>query len=92
MLKIKYQSQFKKDYKKAVKQGFDPKILETVLGYLVLRKPLPLKYKDHMLRDSRDYKKVRECHLTPDMLLVYQIKEEELILRLIRMGSHSELF
>ena len=92
MLKIKYQSQFKKDYRKAVKRGFDPKILETVLGYLILRKPLPLKYKDHMLRDSRDYKKVRECHLTSDMLLVYQIKEEELILKLIRMGSHSELF
>ena len=63
-----------------------------MLNYLVNMKPLPSKYRDHILQDSRDYKNVRECHINPDWLLIYRIDKNTLILELIRTGSHSELF
>lgn len=89
---IKRTSQFKKDYKKAVKSGFREDDFREVLEYLVALKPLPPKYRDHHLIDSKEYKSVRECHINPDWLLVYRINKNELILELIRTGSHSELF
>ncbi|MBC5710425.1 type II toxin-antitoxin system YafQ family toxin [Hungatella hominis] len=92
MLKVEYQGQFKKDYKLAVKRGCNPKLLADVITMLVNEKPLPPKYKDHSLADSRNYKGMRECHIQPDWLLVYQINNEMLILRLIRTGTHSDLF
>ncbi len=92
MLRIEYQGQFKKDYKQAVKRGCNPKLLEEVLNYLVNGEALPAKYRDHKLTNSRQYKDMRECHIQPDWLLVYQIVEDMLILRLIRTGTHSDLF
>ena len=89
---IKRTSQFKKDYKKVIKQGCKESDFREVLTYLVNQKPLPEKYRDHALTDSRNYKNVRECHIAPDWLLVYRIEKKELILELIRTGSHSELF
>lgn len=53
---------------------------------------LPSKYLDHHLVNSRNYQNMRECHIEPDWLLVYQVIDDELILRLIRTGSHSDLF
>lgn len=56
MLKVEYQGQFKKDYKLAVKRGCNLKLLADVITMLVNEKPLPPKYKDHSLADSRNYK------------------------------------
>ena len=92
MLKIEFTSQFKKDFKFAVKRGFDPKKLEATVTLLVNERPLPEKYRDHALTNSRNYKDMRECHIEPDWLLVYKIIKKTLILRLIRTGSHSDLF
>lgn len=92
MLKVEFTGQFKKDYKLAIKRGCDPKKLEEVIILLVNEQPLPEKYRDHALTNSRNYKDVRECHIEPDWLLVYRVMKETLILRLIRTGSHSELF
>ncbi len=92
MLKIEYQGQFKKDYKLAVKRGCNPELLEEVLTFLVNEQPLPEKFRDHSLTNSRQYKNMRECHIQPDWLLIYQIVDETLILRLIRTGTHSDLF
>ncbi len=89
---IKRTSQFKKDYKKAIKSGCKEEDFRKVLKYLVEQKTLPTKYRDHSLTDSKDYKNVRECHIAPDWLLVYRVNKTELILELIRTGSHSELF
>lgn len=85
-------TQFKKDYKKALKQGCKEEDFKEVLTYLVNMKPLPEKYKDHPLNDTNYYTNARECHIYPDWLLVYRIQEKELILELVRTGSHSELF
>ena len=92
MLKIEFTGQFKKDYKLAMKRGCDPKELERVITLLACEQPLPEKYRDHALTNSRNYVGMRECHIEPDWLLVYKVLKETLILRLIRTGSHSDLF
>lgn len=90
MLTIKYQAAFKKDYKRIVKRGYDMRLLEKVIELLANQKPLPEKNRDHQL--SGDYAACRECHITPDWLLIYEVADEELILYLTRTGSHSDLF
>ena len=90
MLTIKYETSFRKDFKRIVKRGYNIKLLEDVIGILADGKTLPDKYKDHSL--SGDYKDCRECHITPDWLLIYQISNNELILYLTRTGTHSDLF
>lgn len=90
MLTIKYQAAFKKDYKRIVKRGYDIRLLEKVIELLANQKPQPEKNRDHQL--SGDYAGCRECHITPDWLLIYEVADEELILYLTRTGSHSDLF
>lgn len=92
MLKPEFTGQFKRDYKLAVKRGFDPKRLETVISMLCNEQPLPDVYRDHALANSKNYKGMRECHIQPDWLLVYKILEDILVLQLIRTGTHSDLF
>lgn len=92
MLKAEFTGQFKKDYKLAIKRGCDPKKLEEVISVLCMERPLPEVYRDHALANSRNYKNMRECHIQPDWLLIYKIAQERLILKLIRTGSHSDLF
>ncbi|MDR1686382.1 MAG: type II toxin-antitoxin system YafQ family toxin [Desulfovibrio sp.] len=93
MRTIELSSAFKKDYKRA---KADPRHAQDVRGLceavsLLLAKdsPLPENCRDHAL--SGDWKGYRECHLKPDLLLLYRKKEPE-ILRIARLGSHSELF
>lgn len=91
MLEIRYRRQFKKDYKRALKQpGHTPEKFQEVLGFLVNEKKLPAKYQDHDL--SGDYIGFRECHIQPDWLLIYKVERDILTLTLTRTGSHSELF
>ena len=90
MLTIKYQTAFKRDYKQIVKRGYDTRLLEEVIEMLAEQKPLPEKFRDHDL--TGNYKGCRECHILPDWLLVYEVNNDELILYLIRTGSHSDLF
>ena len=92
MLRPEFTGQFKKDYKLAVKRGCNPKELEKVITILCSEQPLPEKYRDHALVNSRNYKGVRECHIQPDWLLIYRIEADILILKLIRTGTHSDLF
>ena len=90
MLTIRYETNFKKDFKRVVKRGYDIQLLERVIGLLANGETLPPKYKDHAL--IGDYADCRECHITPDWLLVYQINGNELILYLTRTGTHSDIF
>lgn len=92
MLTIKYQKQFKKDLILAEKRGFDLNELKFVVNLLQNGEPLPNRYKDHRLLNSKLYKNVRECHIKPDWLLIYQVVENDLILNLLRTGTHSDLF
>lgn len=90
MLTIKYQTAFKRDYKRIKKRGYDTRILEKAIELLAEGNGLPAEYHDHAL--SGDYTGCRECHLAPDWLLVYEIIESELLLYLTRTGTHSDLF
>ncbi|MDE7362450.1 MAG: type II toxin-antitoxin system YafQ family toxin [Oscillospiraceae bacterium] len=83
-------SMFKKDLKAAKKSGYDLQLLNDVVDTLAMGLPLDKKYNDHKL--SGNYQGCRECHITPDWLLIYEISEGELILYLTRTGTHSKLF
>jgi len=92
MLKLEFSSQFKKDFKLAVKRGCYQTELWAVVSLLQAEKPLPEKYRDHELVNSQSYKDMRECHIQPDWLLVYKVYQNTLSLKLIRTGTHSDLF
>lgn len=87
---VKTTSQFKKDFKLAMKRGLNIDLLETVIATLALGEPLPDKNKDHAL--TGNWIGHRKCHILPDWLLIYRIEEEVLILILARSGTHSDLF
>lgn len=89
MLKtINYTSQFKKDLERAKRQSRNIKSLQMVLELLASNAPIPAKFRDHKL--IVNFKNRRECHIGPDFLLIYLIKDEELYLE--RLGTHSDLF
>lgn len=92
MLNIKYHTQFKKDYKAALKNGHNKEEFIHIFRLLAEQNTLPQKYRDHQLTNSKHYKNMRECHIKPDLLLIYKIENENLCLSLIRTGSHSKLF
>lgn len=77
MLNIRYSAKFKKDYKTIIKRGYNPILLQKVLEILCTQQPLPPKYKDHSL--TGDYSSHRECHITPDWLLIYKIEADTLL-------------
>ena len=87
---IKPTSQFKKDYKLIKKQGKDTSELERVINLLASGETLPQEYSDHAL--GGNWKAHRECHISPDWLLVYRKHENILVVSLVRTGSHSDLF
>jgi mRNA interferase YafQ len=87
-LNLVWTGQFKKDYKRAKKQGKPLDDLRSVVEKLAGRTPLPPKNRDHPL--SGRWHKHRECHIAPDWLLIYRTDGDDLILE--RTGSHSEPF
>jgi mRNA interferase YafQ len=92
MMTISRTARFKRDFKRieAGQHGKNlDRILADVLTFLLFGKTLPPHYRDHSL--SGDYDDCRECHLKPDLLLIYR-KLDDQILQLTRIGSHSELF
>lgn len=87
---VKPTSQFKKDYKLAMKRGLDISLLEDIIAKLALGEALPEKNRDHAL--SGNWNGYRECHILPDWLLIYKLEDNVLILTLARTGTHSNLF
>lgn len=87
---VKATSQFRKDYKLAMKRGLKIELLEAVVALLAAGIPLPEKNNDHAL--SGDWSGFRECHILPDWLLIYRIENNMLVLTLARAGTHSDLF
>ncbi|MCG8334013.1 MAG: type II toxin-antitoxin system YafQ family toxin [Proteobacteria bacterium] len=87
-MKIRYTTQFKKDYKRLKKQNKNIDKLTAVIAELQQSKKLDPRYHDHQL--SGNWKGHRDCHIEPDWILIYRISDSELVLE--RTGSHSELF
>lgn len=88
MYQIFRTTSFKKDYKKLSQKNKN--ILKEVIIKLVNNEILEEKYKDHKL--IGDYLDCRECHVKPDLLLIYRIDNQVLELALVRIGNHSDLF
>ena len=86
---LKYSTQFKKDFKKVAKLPI-PDVIEAghVIKQLQLGKALPEKYVDHSL--SGNWQGYRDCHVKPDLVLIYKVDNTSL--KLARIGTHSELF
>ncbi len=87
---VKPTTQFKKDYKRAMKRGLKIELLEKVVELLAMGEALPEKNRDHEL--SGNWVGHRECHIQPNWLLVYRIEDDVLVLTLARTGTHSDLF
>lgn len=87
---VKVTSQFKKDYKLAMKRGLKISLLKEIIADLANGNPLPDKNRDHPL--TGNWVGHRECHILPDWLLIYRIEDDVLVLTLARTGSHSDLF
>lgn len=81
-------SSFKKGFKKLSTKQQEETF--AVIEKLANGEILELKYKDHQLVGN--YKNCRECHIKPDLLLIYRINNDILELALIEIGSHAELF
>lgn len=81
-------AKFKKDLKKALKQGRKADKIQTIVKQLQEGTPLDPKHRPHQL--AGNWKPKQECHIEPDWLLIYEVTNEEV--KLIRTGSHSELF
>ncbi len=90
MLLLKYSSRFKKDLKRYQHNKFVLDELGKVLDALVSGKKLSLENLSHRL--TGEFKDCFECHIKPDVLLIYKIEKSEIIVLLLRIGSHSELF
>ena len=86
---VKPTSQFKKDYKLAMKRGLKIGLLDDVIALLAMGEALPEKYYDHAL--TGNWRGHRECHIQPDWLLIYRYDDEVLVLTLTRTGTHSDL-
>lgn len=87
---VKLTTQFKKDFKLAMKRSMKIELLEEVIAMLAIGETLPDKHKDHAL--TGNWVGHRECHILPDWLLIYRIEDEVLVLTLARTGTHSDLF
>jgi len=87
---VKRTGQFKRDFKLLVKRNLNIKLLTDVIEKLSNGEILDEKYKDHQL--AGNWSGHRECHITPDWLLIYRYDDDVLILTLTRTGSHSDLF
>ncbi len=90
MLDIFYTNKFKKDYKLIKKRGRNLEKLKNVIELLCSGRSLPEKNQDHPLTNSKEYNNVRECHVSPDWLLICRVQDNTL--QLLRTGSHSDLF
>ena len=87
---VKPTTQFKKDYKLAMKRRLEIQLLDEIIAALAMGETLPEKNKDHAL--TGNWSGHRECHILPDWLLIYRIEDEVLVLTLSRTGTHSDLF
>lgn len=87
---LEFTRQYLKDLKLARKRGLDENKLNEIILKLISGEELPAKNRDHAL--TGNYSGFRECHISPDWLLIYNLDSSVKIVTLVRTGSHSDLF
>ena len=90
MYTVRPTTKFQKDLKRAQTRGYNISLLTAVIKKLAGMEALDQSYFDHPLKGK--YKGCRECHITPDWLLIYEISDDDLYLYLTRTGTHSDLY
>ena len=91
MYLLKYSRRFKKDLKKLKRSGnFNIEVFLSVMDGLTRGKTLDKKFQNHKLKG--EFSDCCECHIQPDVLLIYRIDKQKSLLYLLRIGSHSDLF
>ena len=90
MYELEYSGQFKKDLKRCLARGCKQSAIQVVIDLLQANGELPQKYRPHRL--SGKFAHYWECHIEPDWLLVYDVKETIRLVSLARTGTHSDLF
>lgn len=85
---VNFTKSFIKDYKKL--QTKDKDLTDALIDKLATGQPLEPKHKDHAL--SGNLQGFRECHIKPDLLLIYELCDDTLQLNALRVGSRSKLF
>ena len=88
MLRAIATTQFRKDYKRAIKRGKDIAKLDDIIRKLARGEPLDIRHRDHALVGN--WSSFRECHIEPDWLLIYRIQTDVLVLTLVRTGTHGD--
>lgn len=88
--RLQVTGEFKQDLKRCKKRGLPLDELWTVIGRLLNGETLEAKYRVHILHGNR--RGQRECHIHPDWLLIWEQRDQELILIMLNTGSHSDLF
>ncbi len=88
---VHYSVRFKKSLKKVRElPGFKPEKFKLAIQTLSNGDTLPASFRDHHL--TGNLRLFRECHIAPDILLVYQVDDSVLVLTLVTIGTHAQLF
>ena len=91
-METKAENSYERDYEKCLRQGIlgdkENLEIEKIIYLLKNRMPLEKRHKDHALKG--DYKGYRDCHINPDLVLVYKIQNDTLYLT--RIGRHRDIF
>ena len=90
MREVHKSARYKRDAKRFRNNHAVVSELLSVIDLLAADVPLPPRYCDHPLHN--DWEGCRDCHVRPDVVLVYQKTSDGLVLLLLRVGSHSEVF
>ena len=90
MYEVEYTNSFKKNYKRALRRGYNESLLFEIIEQLIEIGQVDLKHKPHKL--SGKYRGYWECHIQPDWLLIWDIDEDEKLISLLYTGTHSDLF
>lgn len=90
MLNVRFSGRIQKDLRLLEKRGYDMDKFVLTVQVLAENNDIPKQLRDHPLKG--DWAGYRECHITPDWLLIYKIEDDLLILTLTRTGTHSDLF
>ncbi len=90
MLRRVFKRQFARDLKLAVRRGKDLGKITAVIDLLCAQQPLPPALRDHPLKG--EYAGYRDCHVEPDLVLIYRIDNGQLELICLRLGTHADLF
>lgn len=90
MFSCNFTNKFKKDYKRAIKRGWNMNLFENVYDILEEKGELPLTYKPHPL--TGNWVGYIDAHIQPDWVLIYKLNKPDMSIDFVRMGTHADLF